>query len=46
LLNAMVGEIDDMNLDGIAIRCAFARTASADPVKATASFQGWNKGET
>ena len=45
LLNAMVGEIGDMNLDGV-IRCAFARAASAGSIKATAYFQGWNKGET
>jgi hypothetical protein len=32
----MVGDIDDMNLDGIVIRCAFARAALADPVRATA----------
>jgi hypothetical protein len=32
----MVGEIDDMNLDGIVIRCALARAASGLPIKATA----------
>jgi hypothetical protein len=32
----MVGDIDDMNLDGIVIRCAFARAALVQASKATA----------
>jgi hypothetical protein len=41
LLNAMAGEIDDMNLDGIviwcaAIRCELARAASDQATTATA----------
>jgi hypothetical protein len=34
LLNAMVGEIDDMKLNGIVIRCASARPDSGE-AKAT-----------
>jgi hypothetical protein len=36
LLNAMVGDIDDMATNGIVIRCAFARAALAQASKATA----------
>jgi len=36
LLNAMVGEIDDMNLDGIVIRRALARAGSDQATTATA----------
>jgi hypothetical protein len=36
LLNAMVGEIDDMNLNGIVIRCASARAVSDQAKTATA----------
>jgi len=36
LLNAMVGEIDDMNLNGIVIRCASARAGSDQAKTATA----------
>jgi hypothetical protein len=36
LLNAMVGEIDDMNLNGIVIRCARACAGSDQATTATA----------
>jgi hypothetical protein len=36
LLNAMVGETDDMKLDGIVIRCALVRPESGEATTATA----------
>jgi hypothetical protein len=36
LLNATIDEIDDMNLDGIVIRCALARPGSNEATTATA----------
>ena len=36
LLNAMVGEIDDTNLNGIVIRCDQARAGSDQATTATA----------
>jgi len=36
LLNAMVGEIGDMNLNGIVIRCDQARAGSDQATTATA----------
>jgi hypothetical protein len=36
LLNAMDGEIDDMKVNGIVIRCAQARAGSGEAMTATA----------
>jgi len=33
LLNAMVGEIDDMNLNGVVIRCAPEACAASDEAR-------------